>query len=64
MTMAEDADSRPFTMQPGLRILGQFSFFVEHVAERILDAAPANDGLSGKAALFILVDIAGYGHHD
>lgn len=58
--MAEDADSRLFAVEPDPGLLRHLSFLVEDMNDSDLDAATLKDDLSGKPALFILINIAGH----
>lgn len=61
VTMPEDTDSGPFTIQPGSRLRGDLSIFIQHMTKRDLEAATLEDQPAGKPAGFIVVHIAGHG---
>jgi len=61
VTMPEDTDSGPFTIQPGSRLRGDLSIYIEDMAERDLEAATLKDQPAGKSAGLIVVHIAGHG---
>ena len=63
VTMPEDTDSGPFTIQPGSRLRGDLSIFIQHMTKRDLEAATLENQPAGKPAGFIVVHIAGHGRY-
>ena len=61
--MAENANVRLLTIQPGLRVRGHLPSFIQDMTERDRQTGPLKEAPPWKAARFKVIDIAGHRRH-